>query len=194
MNPTVHQGAGHYARYNRGAVILHWLIAALIVANLAIGLFHESLPRGAIPIHKSIGFTVLALSALRLLWRLTHRPPRIPRDVPAWQRLAASLSHWTFYLLMFALPVSGWVFVSAAVPRRPLDYFGLFPLPYLPVVQDKSVNAPFHQGHVVMGWIMLGLLALHVVAALKHHFLDRDTVLARMLPLIRPRDPEPELF
>jgi cytochrome b561 len=173
------------ARYTRVAIVLHWTIAALIVLNLAIGLLHDSVFKGWIPAHKAIGMTVLLLSLVRLGWRLGHPAPAMPRDIPAWQRGVAHASHWAFYLLMLMLPISGWIFTSAAEKRYPLDFFGLFPLPYLPIGPSKGLAQGFNTAHGLMGWVLLALFVLHVAAALKHHFVDRDAVLARMTPGVR---------
>ena len=94
-------------RYSQVAIVFHWTIAALVVANLAIGLLHESLLPGTIPLHKSIGLTVLALTAGRILWRLGHRPPPLPAEIPTWARGAAHALHMTLYLLMIAMPMTG---------------------------------------------------------------------------------------
>lgn len=172
-------------RYTRVAILLHWTIAALIVLNLAIGLLHDSVFKGWIPAHKAIGMVVLLLSIVRLGWRLTHPAPALPRDIPAWQRGLAHASHWAFYGFMLLLPISGWIFTSAGATRYPFGFFGLFPLPYLPIGPSKGLAQGFNTAHELMGWALLGLLVLHVAAALKHHFLDRDAVLARMTPGIR---------
>ena len=99
-------------RYSRVAIVFHWTIAALVVANLAIGLLHESLLPGTIPLHQSIGLTVLALTAGRILWRLGHRPPPLPAEIPAWARGSAHALHMTLYLLMIAMPMSAWPMVA----------------------------------------------------------------------------------
>lgn len=178
---SIASGQG-YRRYTSGAIAFHWTIGLLIIANLAIGLLHDSLLKGTIPLHKSIGILVLALSIARLGWRLAHPAPPLPADVPGWQRAAAKISHWGFYVFMIMLPLSGWIFSSAAEQRRPLTFFTLFDVPYLPVAQSKSIGDPWHQGHVLAGYALIALLVLHVAAALKHHFVDRDSVLARMMP------------
>ena len=171
---------GPTTRYTRVAIGFHWTIAALIVVNLAIGLLHDFL-KGVplIPLHKSIGITVLVLSIARLAWRLAHPAPALPAGVPGWQRAASAATHWALYALMILMPLTGWWFVSAATKRYPLDWFGLFPVPFLPV----SSGGPFNrEAHELLGWTMLALILLHVAAALKHHLVDRDTVLLRMLP------------
>jgi cytochrome b561 len=172
-------------RYSTGAIWFHWIIAALVIVNLAIGLFHESLLKGvhgAMPLHKSVGLTVLVLTVAFILWRLAHRRPSLPTDMPAWQRAAAHGAHWGLYALLLIMPLSGWAMVSNSRHPMPLEWFGV-PVPFLPVA--KSVSGAAHQSHTVLGWVMLALVALHVLAALRHHVVQRDSVLTRMLPIIR---------
>lgn len=177
-------------RYSRGAIGFHWAIAALVVVNLAIGLLHESLldgVAGAIPLHRSIGITVLALTLARIGWRLTHRPPRLPASLPALERAAARASHVAFYALLLALPLSGWAMGSAGrEARHPLRWFGLFEVPPLPV---SAPVAEFGDGaHAVLGYAMAALVVVHVAAALRHHFVLRNAVLGRMAPGVKRRD------
>jgi cytochrome b561 len=169
-------------RYSRVAIAFHWTIAALVIFNIAVGLGHDPIPalRALMPAHKAIGLTVLALTALRVTWRLAHRPPPLPADTPGWERGAAHATHWTLYLLLVALPLSGWVMVSGPQGRRPLSWFGAFDLPYLPVTSPAAEGAA--KAHGLLGWVMLALVLLHVAAALRHHLVLRDRVLARMLP------------
>lgn len=171
-----------YARYSHVAIALHWTIALLVIANLAIGLLHDTLLKGTIPLHKSIGILVLALSIVRLLWRLTHRPPPLPASVKGWEKGLAHLTHWLFYLLMILIPLSGWVFTSAGDKPRPLVFFGLFTVPALPVGPDKSIHDMVSERHEQLAYLMIGLICLHVAAVLKHRFFDRDLTVDRMLP------------
>jgi cytochrome b561 len=177
-------------RYSRGAIWFHWIIAALIGVNLAIGLLHGSLldgVAGAIPLHKSIGLTVLALTLARISWRLTHRPPRLPATLSTWERAAARASHVAFYALLLALPLSGWAMGSAGREARyPLRWFALFDVPRLPV--SAQTAAVGDAAHSILGYAMAALVIVHVAAALRHHFLLRNGVLARMLPGVRKRD------
>jgi cytochrome b561 len=177
--------------YSRVAIILHWLIGIAIIANLIGGLLHDLPPRemrGVIMgLHKATGITILVLSVARLLWRLTHRPPLLAATIKAWEKGIAHATHWIFYLLIILVPVSGWVMVSAAEKRRPLTWFGVFDIPYLPVAQDRIAAAGAGNAHELLAFVMIGLLVLHIGAALKHHYLDRDNTLARMLPLLRER-------
>jgi cytochrome b561 len=175
-------GAAGLTRYSRVAIGLHWTIALLIIANLTIGLLHESLLKGTIPLHKSIGMLVLVLSLVRLGWRLTHRPPPLPASVKRWEVGLAHAAHWILYALMILIPLSGWIFTSASPKRHPLDFFGLFPLPMFPVSQDKALSDAWADRHELMAYLMIALLLLHIGAALKHRFVDRDGTVQRMLP------------
>lgn len=173
-------------RYSSTAIVLHWLIALLIMANFTLGLVMTDIP-GLTPTklryfswHKWAGVTILALAALRLLWRLHRSPPPWPAGMAPWQGRAARLLHGLLYVMMFAVPLSGYFYSLAA--GVPVVYFGLFPLPMLidadPVL--KPVLGALHY------WLNMGLaflVALHVLAAFKHLLVDRDSVMQRMLPL-----------
>ena len=172
------------SRWGAIAQALHWLIALLIVAQGAIGLTMVEL--GMTPtkvrvfaLHKSIGLTLLALVLLRLLWRVTQRAPRDP-PAPAWQRIAARVSHALLYLLILALPLSGWLFNSAA--NFPLSWFGLVHVPSLTPGYNPSLKSYALSAHVALFWILAGVVVVHAAAALWHHFAQRDDVLRRMLP------------
>lgn len=172
-------------RYSAGAIAFHWGIAALVLVNLFIGLFHESLLEGirTMPLHKATGVTVLVLSLGRLAWRLAHRPPHFPDHMPGWEKAAAKAVHWIFYALMIALPLSGWLWSGDATRPRPFSWFGLFDVPLIPVSHDTA--AALHEAHEILGLGMTALVVIHVAAALRHHFLLRDLVLVRMWPGLR---------
>ena len=170
----------HVRHYSRVAMWFHWTIAALVIVNLVIGVFHDAI--GGLAIHQPIGLTVLALTAGRVAWRLTHRPPPLPARTPAWERGAAHATHWTLYALMIAMPLSGWVMVSGSERRYPISWFGLFDIPFLPVGQAAGERAD--QAHAVLGWLMLALVFIHVAAALRHWLVLRDGVFARMAPAL----------
>ncbi len=172
-------------RYSHGAILFHWVIAVAVVINLYIGIGGEFLPRGwtSMPLHKSIGITVLVLSLARLVWRLTHRPPPMVGTASAWERIAAGAAHWGLYALTIIMPLTGWMMSSGGNPPRPLNWFGLFPVPLLPV--DKATSGFGHDAHGVLGYGMAALVVLHVLAALRHHLLLRDSTLVRMLPIVR---------
>ena len=169
-------------RYSRVAIAFHWTIALLVIVNLFIGLGEESIAflDGSIPLHKSIGITVLVLTIGRVAWRLTHRPPALPADIAPWERGVAHATQWALYALLVVMPLSGWAMSSNPERRRPLNWFGTVDIPYLPVSPGGARLG--HDAHEILGWLMLALVVLHVAAALRHHFLLRDNVLARMLP------------
>lgn len=168
----------------------HWIAAALILANLALGLSMVQLPISPRKLnwyiwHKSIGVTVFLLATLRLAWRAVHpAPPAIA--MPAWQQRAAQVSHVALYVLMFAVPLSGWLYSSATGVQ--VVYLRLVPLPDL-VARDRALGDVLRTVHVSLNTVFAGLIAVHIAAALKHHVVDRDAALARMLPFVAPRPP-----
>lgn len=168
-------------RYTLVARILHWTMAVLILINLALGIGHDALPEGwpVMPVHKSIGLTVLALAVLRIAWRLTHPAPPLPGGMPRWERLAAGATHFLFYTFMLLMPLSGWIMTSAG--SRPLAWFFLFDVPKFPVSRGDAIVGLSGGGHGIMGLLWLALILLHVGAALRHHFILKDGVLRRML-------------
>ena len=169
--------------YTRTAMALHWLLAAALLGSFSVGLYMADLPFSPQRLklynwHKWAGVTILALSALRLAWRLTHRPPpELP--APAWQLHAARLTHGALYGLFFAVPLVGWAYSSAA--GFPVVWFGVLPLPDF-VGPDKALAEAIKPWHGWLAWALAALVVLHVAAALKHHFIDRDGLLRRMLP------------
>lgn len=183
---TISPDAG-LSRYSRVAIGLHWAIAALIVTNLVIGLLMDDLPDSALPLHKSIGMLVLLLSLARLGLRIVRRPPPLPASLKRWEAWLAQGVHWIFYALMILIPLSGWIFTSSSLKRHPLSFFGLFDLPYFPVAQSKPTTHAWAERHELLAYAMIALLVLHVAAALKHRFVDRDGILDRMLPGAGPR-------
>ncbi len=178
-------------RYGTVAMTLHWLIALAIVGMLIVGKYMADLPNtdpnkfALFQLHKSFGITILTLTVLRIGWRLTHPVPALPPGMPAWQRWGAHISHYGLYALMLAIPLSGWAMVSASTLGIPTLLFGAVELPSLPITPDRETHEALEETHELLGNIMIGLLILHVVAALKHHFVDRDTVLRRMLPFTK---------
>lgn len=171
-------------RYTITAIVLHWTIAALVILNVILAFGSEWADWGMIPTHKGLGIAVLLLSVARLIWRLTHRPPPLARSISGWQRIAGHATHYAFYFLIIALPLSGWWFSSSAEQRRPLTFLGLFDIPYLPVAQGGPLGGVLHDAHVYMGWVATALILLHVAAALRHHLVLRDNTLARIAPAI----------
>lgn len=186
------------SRYSTVAVVLHWLIALLVIGQIAGGLYMEKIPDAEAArkfefyqLHKSFGFTILVLTIGRLAWRLTHRPPPLPAGMAAWERAAARSTHALFYALLLGVPLLGWAYVSVAPLNIPTVLFGIVELPHLPFfagVEDRKDTAEFFEEfHEIAAKGIIALLILHVAAALKHHFINGDDVLARMLPLVRAR-------
>ncbi|MBB5046449.1 cytochrome b561 [Rhodopseudomonas rhenobacensis] len=184
------------SRYTGVAIGLHWLIAALIVALIVIGLTMAHAPIAMATkfqlyqLHKSIGISVLGLAVLRVLWRLTHRPPALPERMPQLERKAAAGSHALLYLFMIGLPLTGWALVSASPLKIPTVLFGVLSwpdLPWLPHLADKARwSAVFDNIHAYGAFVLIALIGLHSAAALRHHFVVGDDVLHRMLPGVKP--------
>jgi cytochrome b561 len=179
----------HTDRYDRVAVFLHWTIALLIIIMIAVGLTMGDYPIKykfiAYNLHKSTGLTILALSLFRLYWRLSHKPPHLPEGMSGFEKFAAKSTHWMFYFLIIAMPLSGWIMVSADA-KFPTVFFWLFQMPQFPLPAAYDTHATHEKFEWLHYWLAmgtLGLLALHVGAALKHHLINRDSVLRRMLPL-----------
>jgi cytochrome b561 len=170
-------------RYGYVAQALHWVIVGLLVVQVTLGKIADELPLGleklvVLARHKSFGITILGLAVVRLAWRWFDRPPPSP-PVPRWQHLAAQLNHWALYGLLFAMPVSGWMMSSAA--NIPVSWFGLMQLPDL-VAPDHGLKEGLEDVHQTLAKVLYALAGLHVAAAIKHQFVDRDGLLARMLP------------
>jgi cytochrome b561 len=205
------QAAPRATRYTRVAMLLHWLIAVLVLSTIPLGVY-STLPLGtpvrpviqvpqgaaarpALPppktaaqqsttnIHKTIGICILFLTVLRVGWRLTHKPPALPDSMARPLRWLARASHAMFYFLLLVMPLSGW-WTSSAVPdpMRHAFGFGFFDIPFLPLTQSWPSAGAARFVHTNLAWLMIGLALLHIVAALKHHFVDKDDVLKRMLP------------
>lgn len=192
------------ARYTAVAIVLHWAIAAAIAFNIFLGWWmHEAIETPAsaarafigYQTHKSVGLTVLLLSLIRLGWRIANPPPPLPARMPGWEKRAAKATHWAFYALMIALPLTGWLYVSAGWSHegnRPFDvptvWFGVLPIPHLFGLEHAanatraSVADTAMEAHELLVWIAIALFFLHVGAALKHWLIDRDDVLPQMAP------------
>lgn len=173
--------------YTRTAIGLHWLVALLIFAGFPLGVYMHDLPLSPDKLklysyHKWMGITVLMLAAIRLSWRVTHRPPPLPATMSSWERLAAQSVHFLLYALLLAIPLSGWLMSSAKGIQT--VYFGILPLPDL-VGKDKELGKLLEEVHEMLNFALLGLVLAHVAAALKHHYIERDDILARMLPFLR---------
>jgi cytochrome b561 len=184
------------ARYNTVAMLLHWLIAAAIIANLVLVL---AAPEGRSPermtmmnVHRALGLTILVLSVVRVAWRLFNPPPPPPPGLDALSRLAGGAMHLALYFLMVAIPLAGWMMVSAS--HFQVSWFGLFQWPLFPGFGglDKAAGHEWHETfetiHVTLGWAIIVLIPLHIAAGLYHHMMRKDNVLLRMIPGTRLRD------
>ncbi|MBS0256039.1 MAG: cytochrome b [Proteobacteria bacterium] len=173
-------------RYSFGAIILHWLIALLIALNYAAAWVAEDMPKPqaaqVMGNHKAIGLIVLALTVARIGWRLAHTPPPLSESLKAWEVALAKVVHALFYLLMLAVPLTGWAMHSAHSGGKAVGIFGLFAVPGLPLAESKPLAETFEAMHGTLTTLMLVLAVLHVAGALKHQFLDRDRSLQRILP------------
>ena len=171
-------------RYTRTAIFMHWLVALGLAGTFALGFYMQDLPLspGKLQLyswHKWAGVTLLVLVVVRLAWRMTHRAPDFPDTMGPAARLAAHAGHWLLYILMLAIPLSGWLMSSAQ--GFPVVWFGILPLPDL-VAKDAALGALLKDVHVTLNYTLLIAVIGHIGAALMHHFVRKDTVLARMLP------------
>ena len=178
-------------RYTTVAVVLHWLLTIVIVVGFAIGLQMSDEPPSPMRVrwinyHKWIGITILGLSMLRLLWRFWHRPPALPETMQRWQRTAYRWVHRLLYLLFFIVPVAGWAYSSALGFH--VVWLGLVPLPDL-APKDKALADVLIEVYATLAWTLATLVGLHVLAALKHQFVDKDGLLWRMWPRGDARNP-----
>jgi cytochrome b561 len=170
------------AHYTRIAIALHWLLAVLIVGSLGVGWFMADMPMSVQRLklfnwHKWAGVTILFLSAARLLWRLWHPAPALPASMPAWQRSASHLS-------FFVVPLLGWAYSSAA--GFPIVWFGVLPLPDW-VPRSRELAESLKPWHGWLAYTLAAVVVVHIAAALKHHLVDKDQVMARMLPWLQAR-------
>ncbi len=169
-------------RYSTPAIVLHWLAALLIFVAFPLGVYMHELPLspGKLKLysyHKWIGITLLMLAALRVTWRLTHTPPPLPADMAAWQRRASAIVHGLLYVLMIAIPLSGWLMSSAKGFQT--VWFGVLPLPDL-VEKNRELGDLLAGVHQALNFTLLALVIMHVGAALQHHFIERRPFLQRM--------------
>lgn len=184
-------------RYSSLAMILHWLIAVLILGNLVLGLrmggAHGLAQFQMFQLHKSLGISVLLLSLVRIAWRLANPPPPLSAALRPWERVLARITHGAFYLAMIALPLTGWLIVSASKFNLPTLLFGTVPWPHIAPVHAASIaerariEGVAGSTHEVLAWMMIALIVLHVAGALKHQFVDRDGIVGRMLPGRAPK-------
>lgn len=195
-------------RYTGVAIALHWILAVLTLSLVPVGWWmSDALTEPAtraqaiavVKLHKATGITILTLTLIRLLWRLTHRAPPFPQRMPGWEKFVARATQWVFYILLLAMPLSGWIYATAGYSEAfktfihvPLSYFGLFNVPDFPGIgaqpdeTRKAIGLGAMAVHEKLAWGILLLSGLHAAAALKHHLVDRDDVLTRMLPFLKP--------
>lgn len=174
-------------RYTRTAITLHWTMALLIFTTFPLGVYMQDLPISPDKLrlysyHKWIGVTLFLLVLLRILWRATHRPPPLLDSMPHWEKIAAHSAHSLLYALMIIIPLSGWLMSSAKGVQT--VWFGVLPLPDL-VAKNKELGDLLQGVHVGLNFLLLGLILAHAGAALKHHFIERDETLARMIPFLK---------
>ena len=204
-----------HQRYSAVAIVLHWAIAIAILLMIPLGWWMgdaidnpetQGQAFAAFQLHKSVGLSILALSLVRLVWRLTHKPAALPAHMPAWEKFVAIATHWAFYALMIGIPLTGWLYVStgwSAPNDRPLEVptvlFGAIPVPHLfglshlAEATRSTLAAILEFIHSKLAWVVIVLAALHVGAALKHHVIDKDNVLTHMIPGLKPMNQQPEL-
>lgn len=175
-------------RYDPVAVALHWATALLIMLMIPFGLLLGELPASVkfdgYALHKSIGLVVLALGVFRLIWRFMNPPPALPESMPASTRFLAHSAHWMLYFLIIAMPLSGWIMISATA-KYPTVFFWLGEAPFLPMptgIDKHEVHEQFETYHLYLAYGAIALIVLHIGAALQHHFILKDGITARMLP------------
>lgn len=173
--------------YTRTAVFLHWLVALGLAGALGVGLYMVGLPLSPFKLqiyswHKWAGVTIFLFVFVRLIWRIWHGAPELPPHMAGWQRAAADHAHRALYLLMLAIPLSGWLMSSAK--GFPTVYFGILQLPDL-LAKNRELGNTLALVHEALNFALMALVLAHAAAAIKHHVVDRDEVLARMLPFLR---------
>jgi cytochrome b561 len=171
-------------RYGYVAVTLHWMMALLVIGMLCLGLYMTGLSASLeklklYGLHKSFGVLILMLVTIRLAWRFSSIIPALPSTLATWQKIAAHVSHVALYACLFIMPLSGWLMsVTAGIP---VSFFGLFLLP-APFAADHPLHVFFLTLHQWCAFVLIGLICIHIGAALQHHFIYKDTILKRMLP------------
>ncbi|MEK6746891.1 MAG: cytochrome b [Pseudomonadota bacterium] len=176
--------------YGVVAKSFHWLMAVLIIVLLAVGLIMTGMENSPdkfklYGMHKAFGIVVLFLASLRLGWKILDVSPLLPDSLGKMAKLGAKLGHFGLYVLMFAMPITGWLMSSAA--GFPVSVFGMFVMPDL-ILPDKEFGHDMNELHSILAWGLMGLIALHFLAALLHHFYYRDNTLTRMLPNFRGKN------
>lgn len=170
--------------YSSGSKLIHWFVALIVICMLAGSFFLDDLPEqyqsSAYMLHKSFGLTVLFLMIIRLFWIAYSGKPALPASVPVWQKFLSRLVQYSLYFFVILMPISGWI-MSVAANRIP-SYFTLFSVPFPGIGPNEELADFMVQVHNTIAWIIIVLLVLHVAGAFKHHFIDKDEVLRRMLP------------
>jgi cytochrome b561 len=179
--------ASTHRRYTPTAQALHWLVALLIVVQFVLAQMAAHLPLGVRKLsllaeHKSVGMTVLVLALVRVAWRFKHPPPPLPAEMRRVERFLAGASHISFYVILIAMPLSGWLMSSAK--NYTVSWFGAFSWPNL-IKPNEAAFSNFRTLHHLLSNTLVAIASLHIVAALKHHFWNKDDVLVRMLPEVR---------
>lgn len=181
-------------RYSAVAQVFHWVIAALVVTQFVLAYAADDLPNGMHKLallarHKSVGMTILMLAILRLGWRFKNPPPALPAGMTPVETILARATHAAFYLLLFAMPLTGWMMSSAK--SYSVSWFGLFTWPNL-IGKNQDAFEALRSIHHLLSYLLFAIAVLHILAALKHHFWNKDDVLRRMLPLFNSRKAKPE--
>lgn len=188
MSEKVETMIGEPSRYNAVAIFLHWVIALLVLFMIGLGLYMDHVPvsdPGPLhQLHKSVGIVTMLLIVVRVIWRLTHKAPALPKDMPTAQRMVAGGMEGLLYLYQIVLPVTGWLMVSSMA--MPIVLFGLVSWPLIPlpqsVMDSGSLAEIMPDVHNWLAWTFGGFIALHVLAALYHRFIRKDQVVQRILP------------
>lgn len=189
-----HAQAPPGSRYTRTAIAFHWIIAVLVLANIALAWTFKTWSdfpwtQSVTNLHKTVGITVLGLALMRLLWRIGHRPPPFSSAIPRWQITAARTGHAALYFTIIAMPLSGWIYDSAWewAADVPIDVFGLFEMPRIPWVMNmppgptkEALDVAAGKIHVWLSYLLYFLLAAHLAGAIKHQWIDRVPTLQRM--------------
>lgn len=180
------------SNYSTVAILLHWTIFALLAITVAIGWRMEDLDKAArfeaMQFHKSFGLTILFLSGFRLFWRYLNPPPAPPQNMSKRDLIIMKLTHFAFYGLMLGIPLLGWIIISTSSYKVPTMFWGIFEWPRLPLTEYEFTK-PLHKAsefaHSKLVWVGIVLMVLHAAAAIKHQYIDKDGVLARMLPFLK---------
>ena len=181
-------GHGNTGRYSGVAISLHWMIAMMVLLLVILGLTMTDIPRGTpersmyYNFHKSVGLTVGILMLVRLWWRWRCPPPPLPTDMPRWQVVSSKISHGLLYACLFIMPLSG--FAATQFTKWGLKYFGLFKIPPMAFV-DKSIYKILQEIHQILGWLLMFLITIHILAAIKHSIFDENKIMQR---IVIPKD------